>query len=80
MSLATKIKEFLTEQLLEKNLSRRELAKGADIPYTTISRIMKAGTESGREFNPEIETILKLADYFNCTTDKVIKREVLKKY
>ena len=67
-------REFLIEKLEQNNLSRLDLAKGADIPYTTISRIMTAKTENGREFYPAIETILKLADYFNCTIDEVIKR------
>ena len=32
--------------------------------------------EANREFNPEIDTILKIAKYFNCTMDEVIKRKV----
>lgn len=76
MLLATRIKEFLTEKLEGNNLTRRALAEGAEIPYTTISRIMTAEVENGRAFNPEIETILKLADYFNCSIDEVVKRKV----
>jgi DNA-binding XRE family transcriptional regulator len=32
--------------------------------------------EVNREFNPEIDTILKIAKYFSCTMDEVINRTV----
>lgn len=75
MSLATKIKEFLKYKLNEKQLSRKDLAEATKIPYTTISRIMKSEMNS-REFNPEIDTILKIADFFDCAMDEVIGREL----
>ena len=34
--------------------------------------------EANREFNPEIDTILKIAKYFNCTMDEVIKEKYKK--
>ncbi|XVN41629.1 MAG: helix-turn-helix transcriptional regulator [Rickettsia endosymbiont of Argas persicus] len=74
MALATKVKEFLEEKLKQERIDRKYLAEVTDIPYTTISRIMRA--EAGREFNPEIDTILKIARYFNCSMDDVIKRTV----
>lgn len=74
MALATKVKEFLEEKLRQEKIDRKYLAEVTDVPYTTISRIMRA--EVSREFNPEIETILKIARYFKCTMDEVIKRTV----
>ncbi|MGX6960833.1 MAG: helix-turn-helix domain-containing protein [Rickettsia endosymbiont of Pentastiridius leporinus] len=74
MALATKVREFLEKKLKEEKIDRKYLAEVTDVPYTTISRIMRA--EANREFNPEIDTILKIAKYFNCTMDEVIKRTV----
>ncbi|GAA5252085.1 hypothetical protein KNCP2_03730 [Candidatus Rickettsia kedanie] len=74
MALATKIKEFLEEKLKQEKINRKYLSAVTNIPYTTVSRIMRA--EANREFNPEIDTILKIAQYFNCTMDEVIKRKV----
>lgn len=74
MALSTKVKEFLEEKLRQEKIDRKFLAKVTNIPYTTISRIMRAETD--REFNPEIDTILKIAKYFSCTMDEVIKRTV----
>ncbi|WP_253308315.1 MULTISPECIES: helix-turn-helix transcriptional regulator [unclassified Rickettsia] len=76
MSLATKIKKFLKEKFKEYELSRKDFAKESGVPYTTVTRIMKAEAGTGREFNPEIDTILKIADYFNCSMDEVIGRKV----
>ena len=78
MALATKVKEFLEEKLKQEKIDRKYLAEVTNIPYTTVSRIMRA--EANREFNPEIDTILKIAKYFNCTMDEVIKRKVQEKY
>ena len=74
MTIATKVKEFLEEKLKQEKIDRKYLARVTGIPYTTISRIMRA--EPNREFNPEIDKILKIAKYFNCTMDEVIKRTV----
>ncbi len=30
--------------------------------------------EVNRDFNPEIDTMFKIAKYFSCTTDEVIRR------
>ncbi|WP_422229878.1 helix-turn-helix domain-containing protein [Rickettsia endosymbiont of Halotydeus destructor] len=76
MSLATKIKKFLEKKFEEHNLKRKDFVQESKIPYSTVTRIMKATAESGREFNPEIDTILKIADYFNSTMDEVIGREI----
>ncbi|MCC8369235.1 MAG: helix-turn-helix transcriptional regulator [Rickettsia endosymbiont of Oxypoda opaca] len=75
MSLAIKIRKFLEEKLKGNELSRKDFAKDSGIPYSTVNRIMKAETETGREFNPEIDTILKIADYFNCSMDEAIDRD-----
>lgn len=74
MALATKVKEFLEEKLKQEKIDRKYLAEVTDVPYTTISRIVRA--EVNREFNPEIDTILKIAKYFSCTMDEVINRTV----
>jgi predicted transcriptional regulator len=76
MSLATKIKKFLEGKFEENKLKRKDFVQESKIPYSTVTRIMKAEIETGREFNPEIDTILKIADHFKCTMDEVIGRKV----
>lgn len=62
----------LTERLIqlmqERKINRSELAKGADIPYTTIVALFEKGTE-----NIKLSTLRKLADYFEVTLDDLVE-------
>lgn len=51
--------------------SKLELSKQADIPYTTIDGMFKKGTE-----NTKRSTLLKLANFFECSLDYLIDDEV----
>jgi repressor LexA len=55
----------------EKSISRVDLAKGADVPYTTISSFYEKGTE-----NIKLSTLRKLAAYFDCSLDFLADDEV----
>lgn len=55
---------------VNKGLTQRECAKEFNIPKTTYCYY-----EQGR-INPSIETIIKFADYFNCSTDYLLGRRI----
>lgn len=58
-------------ELREKdNLSQRKVSKDLSIKYTTFN-----GYERGIS-EPDIETLIKLADYFRTTVDYLIGHEV----
>jgi len=52
----------------DKGLTQEGLARKANISYHTIIKL-----ESGGIKNPKAETILKLAEALNVTTDKLLK-------
>lgn len=52
----------------EKGLTQDELARKADMPYTTLAKI-----ESGMVKNPTIMTLLKLAKVLRVKVDDFIK-------
>lgn len=51
------------------NLTQRELAEKVKIPKTNIGHYEVGITE------PSIETLIKLADYFNCSVDYLLGHE-----
>lgn len=51
------------------NLSQVEMANKLDIPQQTYGNY-----EVGRS-EPNIQTLIKLADFFNCTLDELVGRE-----
>ena len=51
------------------NLSQVEMANKLDIPQQTYGKY-----EVGRS-EPNIQTLIKLADFFNCTLDELVGRE-----
>ncbi|WP_341756400.1 MULTISPECIES: helix-turn-helix transcriptional regulator [unclassified Candidatus Tisiphia] len=68
MGWSENIKDFLAEELKKRGLKVSELAEHAGIPQTT----MRGMLENRR---PEIKNIIKLANYFDCSIDKMLGRE-----
>ncbi|MCI9459040.1 MAG: helix-turn-helix transcriptional regulator [Clostridia bacterium] len=61
-------RNLLNDLLLVNGKSKMELSKEAQIPYTTI-----CGWVNGRL--PDYNAIIKLADYFNVSTEYILCRE-----
>jgi transcriptional regulator with XRE-family HTH domain len=51
----------------EKKWSQERLAREADIPFTTLTKI-----ENGTTKNPSIETLIKIANALGVTVDILI--------
>lgn len=64
------IQTFLEQKLKDNNINRKSFALDSGIPYSTITHIIK-----GLNNNPSIMTIIKIADFFNCSIDEVLGRE-----
>ena len=56
-----------------RGLSQRGLAKKSDVSYATIGQI-----ETGANKNPTLDNLVKLADYFGISLDRLIGREIPK--
>jgi len=69
MSLAEQIQKFLKEKFTQYKLTRKQFIQDTGFTAPTVSRILNA-----EHRNPEFKTILKIADYFNCSIDEVIGR------
>lgn len=52
------------------NLSQEQLAKKADITYSTLIKI-----ESGNNKNPTLETLQKIAGVFKISLDELVKKK-----
>jgi transcriptional regulator with XRE-family HTH domain len=50
------------------NLSQEQLAQKAGITYSTLIKI-----ESGKNQNPTLDTITKIADVFQITIDELVR-------
>jgi len=59
------IKEFRSKL----NMSQDQLAKKADIPFSTLVKI-----EDGYTRNPSMETLIKIADAFGISIDELVGR------
>jgi transcriptional regulator with XRE-family HTH domain len=70
MCLSKIIQSFLQHQLAINRMSRLTCSKLSGIPYQTISKILNA-----ERSNYEITTLLKIADFFECSIDEVVGRE-----
>ena len=53
----------------ERNINQRQLSNTANIPTTTISGWLNANRL------PDYNALIKLADFFGCTTDYLLGRE-----
>ena len=63
--LSKNIKKFRKQH----KLSQEELARKAQITYSTLIKL-----ESGVNKNPTLETMIKIADAFRVSLDKLIGR------
>ena len=62
-------KEILKNLMNERNINQRQLSNSANIPTTTISGWLNANRL------PDYNALIKLADFFGCTTDYLLGRE-----
>ncbi|WP_367364109.1 helix-turn-helix domain-containing protein [Candidatus Tisiphia endosymbiont of Nedyus quadrimaculatus] len=69
MALVHQIQIFLTHKLKDNNLKRKTFAQNSNILYKTVCNIINSVRS-----NPELETILKIANYFKCSMNEVIGR------
>lgn len=70
MKYATQVQKFLKNKLKLHKLERKEFAKVIDIPYTTVTKIINSKSRCA-----ELITILKIANYFQCSIDIVLGRK-----
>lgn len=54
-----------------KNINKRQLSIGSDIPYSTIDNLWKKGYD-----NIKLSTLKKLSDYFNVSLDFLVRDEL----
>ena len=66
INLGKRIKELRTKL----KISQDQLAKKANIPFSTLVKI-----EAGYTPNPSMETLIKIADAFEITIDELIGRK-----
>lgn len=52
----------------KENITQRKLAEDLQIPPTTLNNYVNGKTE------PNIKTLIKLADYFHVTIDELVDR------
>lgn len=69
MKIATNIKNFLEPKLQLHNISCKNFAEKSNIIYNTVCKILTC-----QHPNTHIITIIKIADYFNCSIDEVLGR------
>jgi len=62
------IGEAIQKVRLDKGLTQEELARKADIPYTTLAKI-----ESGMVSNPRMKTLQKIAKALEISIDELVK-------
>lgn len=69
MENLSKFSEMLDSLIFERKLTLTQLAKDVGIEKATLSRYLHA------VMTPSVENLVKLADFFNCTTDFLLGRE-----
>jgi len=60
--------DTFNELLDDRNLNRKQFAELCGIPYTTVVGWTKLGRL------PDFVSIIKIADFFNCSTDFLMGR------
>ncbi|WP_375319052.1 helix-turn-helix domain-containing protein [Candidatus Tisiphia endosymbiont of Oplodontha viridula] len=63
------VQKFLIQKLSEYKLKKKEFAVKINIPYSTITNIFNT-----KHIIPELITLLKIANYFDCSVDKILGR------
>lgn len=67
LTLPESISNFLLTKLKTHDLSRKELSSKIDLSYNSIRNL-----EQGNKQNPSIDTILKIADYFESPIENIL--------
>ncbi|MDR0329718.1 MAG: helix-turn-helix domain-containing protein [Rickettsia sp.] len=70
MILSKRIQYFLKFKLKQCNLKRKVFAKESGISYSSVNNLI-----NGVKSYPELKSILKIANYFQCSLDEVIGRD-----
>lgn len=68
MNILSKLSETLNELMTLNELNEKSLAEKSGIPLSCIS-VYARGKQA-----PYVDTIIKLADYFNCSVDYLLGR------
>lgn len=71
MDLKYRIQKFLKDKLLSKKIKLIYLARESGIPYSTLHPLSQ-----GIKANPELRSLLRIANYFKCPIDEVAGRDV----
>lgn len=66
------LSENIKKEIISRKISIRELSKATGISSANISDILK-----GKVINPRINTVIKLAEAFDITIDKLVGRNDL---
>lgn len=69
MSVSYNIKKFLYKNIDNSDISRKAFCNTTGIPYSTLSNLIHSISP-----NPDFITIVKIANYFNCSVDQVVGR------
>ncbi|MCC8371970.1 MAG: helix-turn-helix domain-containing protein [Rickettsia endosymbiont of Pseudomimeciton antennatum] len=69
MTLVKEIQKFLRSKFEKLKLTRKNFSEQSGIPYNNITNIMNE-----LRSNPQMDTLLKIANYFECFIDEVVGR------
>jgi transcriptional regulator with XRE-family HTH domain len=69
MNTPFNIQQFLLKKCKILKIKRTDLIYSTHLAPSTISRLM-----NGRLLNPDLITIIKIADYFQCSIDAILGR------
>ena len=69
MNILSTFTETLNDLMIENNIKAIDLAKALDLGTSTLSRFTR-----GQRL-PKLECLVKIANYFNCTTDYLLGLE-----
>lgn len=68
MELIDKLVKNMDERRLALNWSMEDLARAANIPYSTVSKIRQKVVK-----DPSLKTAVAIAKALHCTVDKLIR-------
>lgn len=70
MSISLNIQQFLHSKLKTLKLTRQALIKGSGLTPSGVCGLMNA-----EYINPTLSSIIKIANFFNCSVDEVLGRD-----
>ncbi|MCX4084723.1 helix-turn-helix transcriptional regulator [Rickettsia hoogstraalii] len=70
MSISLNIQQFLHSKLKTLKLTRQDLIKGSGLTPSGVCGLMNA-----EYINPTLSSIIKIANFFNCSVDEVLGRD-----